>query len=142
MNAILEEGLKVWLAAEGVVEPIFTGLTSDKQPVDDQTITVFVRDTPRTVGALYRANCSFTIATPSRDESTPEEALAHHKTTCETVRALLEGFAATTLKASLEASTSLFFRGGFLKSGGSSGVDGGKWITTIEFVAGISTADI
>lgn len=140
MNSELEEGLKTWLIAEGVAVPIFTGFAADKQPTKDQTVTVFVDSAPRVVGPLYRAMVKFIVATPPHDEADPAASLGNHRATVATIRALLEDHDETTLKATIAAETSLTSKGGFLSGSGDSTIEGGRWITTLDFIAGISTA--
>jgi hypothetical protein len=142
MNSELEEGLKTWLEDEGVAVPLFTGFTGDEQPTDEQTVTVFTSNAERVTGPLYRATINFIVSTPPHDENTPQASLADHRATVNSIRALLEDHDETTLKTSLEASTSLFFHGGFLRSGGEATIEGGRWVTTLDFLAGIATEDI
>lgn len=138
MNSALEERLKTWLSGEGIAVPLFTGFTSDKQPQDDQTLTVFVQDAERSVGPLYRATCLFIVSTPPHDDENPDTSLGNHRSTVETVRDLLEDPPAS-LGSVIGATGELEFRGGFMRDGGESSIEGGRWVTTIDFIAGIST---
>lgn len=141
MNSTLESGLKDWLIVEGVAVPVFTGFTGGAQPTKDQTVTVFVPDSERAAGPLYRSTVKFIIATPPHDETDPDASLANHRATVGTIRGLLEA-ELDSLKTTIEANTSLYWHGGYMRDGGESTIDGGKWVTTIDYLAGIATEAI
>jgi len=140
MNSELESGFKTWLVEEGVAGEIFTGFTGEVQPSDSQTLTIFVPDCEHIVGPLYRATVRFIVSTPSHDDDDPQVSLANHRAKVGEVRALLQGFKTSTMKESLETSTAFLSRGGHLQNGGEATINGGDWLTTLVFVAGIATA--
>ena len=139
MNSALEETFKLWLTAEGFTVPLFTGFTGVKQPTNDQTITIFVSDAERAASVLYRATVNLMIATPPHDDGDATLALGNHRATVEAVRGLLED-PPVALKTTIEANSALYYRGGWMTDGGENSIDGGRWVTTIEFMAGISTS--
>lgn len=142
MNSELEEGLKAWLESTGLTVPIFTGFTHEQQPTDAQTVTIFANTAERRVGPLYRVTVNFIVATPPHSQDNFPASLAEHRETVSAIRPLLEDHDETTLKASLEETTSLFFHGAFLESGGDSSIEGGRWVTTMSFLMGVATQDI
>lgn len=139
MTPEIEAALKTWLEGEGI-SPVFTGLDSANHPSDAQTVTIFVSEAPRATGPLYRATCNFIVATPPQADDDLAASLAAHRATASQLRALLESPDSESLSNALESVAALYYRGGWLRDGGASTVDDGKWLTTFDFVAGISTS--
>lgn len=139
MNNEIEIALKEWLTVENVSALTFTGFTGDAQPPDEQTVTVFVPTVERVVGPLYRATVNFIVATPPHDEATPAASLAAHRVTVAAIQALLEDHDVTSLKTTIENESSLYGRGGWLRDSGTAEIESGKWVTTLDFLLGIST---
>ena len=140
MEPELEAALKTWVVAENVapVGNVFTGFTGDEQPTNDQTLTILARATDRRASVLYRVTCDFIIATPPHDGGSPATALPAHQTLVAAVRTLLETPPAS-LKTTIDTDTDLFSRGSWMMEGGEQAIDGGRWVTIIPFLLGIST---
>lgn len=137
-NTKAEEGFEEWAKIEGIAIPVFRGFSGKVQPSDDQTLTIYVKESERVVGPLYRATCFFIIATPPHDEDDPEASLGNHQATVDVIRDLLED-PPESIAPALESTAGLFYRGGFMRDGGENTIEGGRWVTTIDFLAGIAT---
>ena len=139
MTPDIEKALAEWLATEEIDASPFTALDSKLQPNDAQTVTIFVSDAPRAVGPLYRATCNFIVSTPPLADEEMSDALTRHRSKSRELHDLLASPPAVSLANALETVSSLYYRGAFLRDGGASTVDEGRWITTLEVTLGIST---
>jgi hypothetical protein len=139
MNSLSEEAFKEWLEAEGVVVPVHTGLTAERIPNAGQHITCYIQSSEHVVGPLYRNEMAITIATaPHAHEDVGEDftnALEDHRGVASEVRALIDGYDTTDLESIFAGVTDDAFSGLFVRDE-QSGVDDGKWITTINFMFG------
>lgn len=140
MNSLAEEAFKDWLSDNGILVPIHTGLTAEIPENDAQFISCYLQSSEHAVGPLYRCEMAITIATPPHSHADSgenyEQALADHRSTTASVRALIEGYDATDLDTTFALVTGDAFSGMFIRDEQST-VDNERWVSTINFMYGI-----
>jgi hypothetical protein len=140
MTSNAEFGLQEWLQ-NALTDPpaIHTGLTAEVIPPESQVISCYVERSERAAGPLYRLFSRLIVSTPSHEGDDAAAALASHKAIVGEIRALLENPDATDIETDFNTGSGLTWKGGYFR-GESEGIDSGRWITTLDFIAGISTA--
>lgn len=140
MNTHSEKGLQAWLESDLTNPPaVHTGLTAEEIPPEDQIISCYVERSQRAAGPLYRFFAKVIVSTPPHEGDDPEAALEKHRAVVAAVRTLLASPDNTNVQPLFDAASGLFWKGGF-HQGELEGVDSGRWITTLDFIGGISTA--
>jgi hypothetical protein len=140
MTEQIEAALKVWLESKGHATCFSAGETL---PTDEQHVLIYVPEATRAAGSLYRATCTISVVTPPHhSDSGPTVSRTAHGTKERSLRALLESPETAALAASLESVGGLFYRGIYLRDGGSASIEDGKWVTVFDFVIGIATVEV
>jgi len=141
MNANVELGLRDWLdsSLEDGHPAVHTGLTGEEIPPEHPIVTVYVDRSQRAAGPLYRAFAKVIVSTPPHQGDDSGEAVESHRETCEAVRAILQAPDAADPESAFNSASGLHWKGGFLQ-GENEGVSDGRWITTFDFLVGLSTA--
>lgn len=143
MNHLTERAFKAWLEAEGVLVPVYTGLTGEKIPKDSQVISCYAGDSEHRVGALHTVDVQVILATPPHTDSGNDEAvsLTAHKDVLNTIRGLVKDFDAdaSQLETTFNTTTGSTLSGGFFKGETEDTMDG-RWISTLTLMIGVKEA--
>jgi len=141
MNHITERAFKAWLEAEGVAIRIYTGLTGEEIPADDQIISCYAEGSEHVVGPLHKVKVKIILATPPHIDSNDDEsaALDAHRDVLATLRDCVEKIDEGTaqLETVFNSTTGNTFSGGWME-GEDEAVDDARWVTTINYTCGVT----
>lgn len=139
MNMGIEETLKSWLEQDGVTATVNTGLSAEQVASDEQTVFVSAENSDHRVGPLQMVMTKFIVTTPSHinEDDDGNAALQSHQDLSNQVRALVEGWDASSLRATFDSERSPDeFRGAFFVGEEPTVSDGG-WLTTLSLNVGV-----
>lgn len=140
MNTQIEAGLKAWMEEALELDmPVFPGLTADEVDPSAPSLHCYVGSSQRAAGPLHRGFAKIIISTPAHAGDDSESALLGHRERVAVIRELLANPDASEPEGAFNSASGLHWKGGFLQ-GESEGVDAGRWVTTMDFLCGVSTS--
>lgn len=141
MNTQIEAGLKAWLedALPAESPEVFAGLTASVVPPALPSLHCYVSNSQRAAGPLFRGFAKVIVSTPAHEGDDADAALAGHRSRVAALRAVLESPDANDPETAFNDASGLFWKGGFLQ-GEAESVDSGRWITSMDFLCGVSTS--